>query len=63
MTEQDVINYIDSANALAVSLEKDLKKGSKISSKTVLALNEFVKMSEICANLVESVLDQKSKIN
>lgn len=46
MTKQDLIEYIDAVGELAASVESDIKKGERITSRTVLALSTLVSRAQ-----------------
>lgn len=45
--------YVDAAHDLAETIEDDIKKGKKISSKTVLQLSKFVKATQAFSKQLE----------
>lgn len=56
-----VSKFVNSAADLAEGLERDLKKGNRISSDTVLRLNTFKKAAIRAANLLAKLEDQTIK--
>lgn len=64
-TEDDgylkVSKFVNSAADLAEGLERDLKKGNRISSDTVLRLNTFKKAAIRAAKLLDKLNNETIK--
>lgn len=54
-----LVKYVNAASDLAESVTRDIKKGKKISSQTVVHLSKFVTAS----HLVQKMIDQIEQTN
>ncbi len=60
---QKLINYVNAATDLAESVEADVKKGKKLTSKTVLALSKFVSQANSFQKIVDQVQSNSVRLN
>lgn len=62
-----LIDYINSVTALAESLQDDIIKGSKVTSRTVLKLSHFIAAAEAFRHILKQLdvvtADHKNKLN
>lgn len=59
----DVEQFVDSAIVLAQSLEKDITKGDKLSSATIVALAQFIKSQHAMQPLIDMIDSNKAHYN
>jgi hypothetical protein len=63
MDYSDILKYVDAACTLAESLERDITKSARISTVTIVALNQFMVAAKNVQPLLDMVEVDKLKLN
>lgn len=62
-TKKALLRYVDTANALAESVKRNIQKDGCIDDKTVLALNEFIIAANAINDSAEILRNKNNKYN
>lgn len=63
LTRKEMLQYTNSAEALADSVKRDIQKDGIISTKSILALNDFVIAANLIADIIEQLKAPNKKLN
>lgn len=63
MDYSDILAYVEAASTLAESLERDITKGPRISTNSIVALSKFTSAAKNVKPLLDMVEVDKLKLN